>query len=376
MAAPRPPYDGRVFVNVVRATGLVPADRGGTSDPYVKIELLQGKPGHQTRATAKTSVVNKTLDPEWYEEHVFDVDADKAANCLLLRVAVWDHDLVGSDDYLGEVDVDLQRTFGTLPGHWMKPDASSYEIVDPKEKVKKKHRLAGRSRGNNTLGQLQLQVHYGRTLEQLEADARAEANRREQVKRRRSASVTIQKAQRRLACTKQFQRQIQKATLIQAVARGRIGRRQHALAVAAITKLQAALRGMRERGSVAAITERLIREKKEAQEALLAAQQKTVYSRGGGVRVLAEGPRQALRRVQQRFAQPPGCVPLFLGGVPPDGGGRLRRRLRPVSHGGMGFGMLPFAPGDHFRLLYRTGQDQVHYLVDACISLCHLRSAC
>jgi Ca2+-dependent lipid-binding protein len=74
---------GTVSVRVVRATGLLAADRGGTSDPYVVVQSAGGK-------KAKTSVKKRTLDPEWdemLELSVYDASAP-------LSFAVWDHDKV------------------------------------------------------------------------------------------------------------------------------------------------------------------------------------------------------------------------------------------------------------------------------------------
>ena len=70
-----------VSVRVVRATGLLAADKGGTSDPYVVVQSAGGK-------KAKTSVKKKTLEPEWDETLELSV-LDAAAP---LSFAVWDHD--------------------------------------------------------------------------------------------------------------------------------------------------------------------------------------------------------------------------------------------------------------------------------------------
>jgi hypothetical protein len=83
MRASAPQLAGTVSVRVVRATGLLAADRGGTSDPYVVVQSAGGK-------KAKTSVKKRTLDPEWDETlelSVYDASAP-------LSFAVWDHDKV------------------------------------------------------------------------------------------------------------------------------------------------------------------------------------------------------------------------------------------------------------------------------------------
>ena len=72
-----------VSVRVVRATGLLAADKSGKSDPYVKLQTQGG-------TKAKTSVIKKTLNPEWDETLDLTVH-DLAAP---LSVTVFDYDKV------------------------------------------------------------------------------------------------------------------------------------------------------------------------------------------------------------------------------------------------------------------------------------------
>ena len=48
MRASTPQLAGMATVRVVRATGLLAADRGGTSDPYVVVQSAGGKKERQT----------------------------------------------------------------------------------------------------------------------------------------------------------------------------------------------------------------------------------------------------------------------------------------------------------------------------------------
>ena len=94
MRTSTPQLAGTATVRVVRATGLLAADKGGTSDPYVVVQSAGGK-------KAKTSVKKKTLDPEWDETLELSV-LDAAAP---LSFAVWDHDKIGTNDALGAGEV-------------------------------------------------------------------------------------------------------------------------------------------------------------------------------------------------------------------------------------------------------------------------------
>ena len=83
MRTSTPQLAGTVTVRVVRATGLLAGDKGGTSDPYVVVQSAGGN-------KAKTSVKKTMLDPEWEETLELSV-LDAAA---ALTFVVWDHDKV------------------------------------------------------------------------------------------------------------------------------------------------------------------------------------------------------------------------------------------------------------------------------------------
>ena len=53
-------HSGQLLVRVVGARGLAAADKGGSSDPYVKTYLL---PDKKKESKKKTKVVKKTLNP-------------------------------------------------------------------------------------------------------------------------------------------------------------------------------------------------------------------------------------------------------------------------------------------------------------------------
>ena len=81
MRASTPQLAGTATVRVVRATGLLAADKGGTSDPYVVVQSAGGK-------KAKTSVKKKTLEPEWDE--TLDLTVPDLATPLSLTVMDYD----------------------------------------------------------------------------------------------------------------------------------------------------------------------------------------------------------------------------------------------------------------------------------------------
>ncbi|KAM5245575.1 LOW QUALITY PROTEIN: fer-1-like protein 4 [Ctenodactylus gundi] len=91
-----------VRVYVVKATNLAPADPNGKADPYVVVTA--GK----ERQDTKERYIPKQLNPIFGE--VLELSISLPAEPEL-TVAVFDHDLVGSDDLIGETHIDLENRF-------------------------------------------------------------------------------------------------------------------------------------------------------------------------------------------------------------------------------------------------------------------------
>ncbi|XP_059837737.1 otoferlin isoform X2 [Hypanus sabinus] len=91
-----------VRVYVVRATDLHPADINGKADPYIVIKL--GK----TEIRDKENYISKQLNPVFGKS--FDIDATFPMESML-TVAIFDWDLVGTDDLIGETKIDLENRF-------------------------------------------------------------------------------------------------------------------------------------------------------------------------------------------------------------------------------------------------------------------------
>uniref|UniRef100_A0AAQ6IHQ3 C2 domain-containing protein n=1 Tax=Anabas testudineus TaxID=64144 RepID=A0AAQ6IHQ3_ANATE len=89
---------GGLCVGVKRCAHLAAMDVNGFSDPYVKIYL---KPDIQKKSKHKTSVMKKTLNPEFNEEFFYEISLSELAN-KTLEVTVWDYDLGRSNDFIGE----------------------------------------------------------------------------------------------------------------------------------------------------------------------------------------------------------------------------------------------------------------------------------
>uniref|UniRef100_A0A669EXJ4 Otoferlin n=1 Tax=Oreochromis niloticus TaxID=8128 RepID=A0A669EXJ4_ORENI len=93
----------RIYViRVSYATDLHPADINGKADPYIAIKL--GK----TEVKDKENYISKQLNPLFGKS--FDVEATFPMDSTL-TVSIYDWDLVGTDDLIGETKIDLENRF-------------------------------------------------------------------------------------------------------------------------------------------------------------------------------------------------------------------------------------------------------------------------
>ncbi|XP_061418483.1 otoferlin isoform X4 [Lethenteron reissneri] len=89
-----------VRVYVVRANDLHPADVNGKADPYIVVKL--GK--HEVKD--KENYISKQLNPVFGKS--FDIEAVFPMDSML-TVSIYDWDLVGTDDLIGETKIDLEN---------------------------------------------------------------------------------------------------------------------------------------------------------------------------------------------------------------------------------------------------------------------------
>ncbi|XP_076124796.1 fer-1-like protein 4 [Alosa pseudoharengus] len=91
-----------VRVYVVKATNLAPTDPNGKADPYVVVKV------GQQQMDSKERYIPKQLNPVFGE--VFELNVSFPLETELTLI-VYDHDLVGSDDLIGETRIDLENRF-------------------------------------------------------------------------------------------------------------------------------------------------------------------------------------------------------------------------------------------------------------------------
>ncbi|KAF6717449.1 Fer-1-like protein 4 [Oryzias melastigma] len=91
-----------VRVYIVKATSLAPADPNGKADPYLVVKV-----GNQS-LDSKDRYIPKQLNPTFGE--VFELSVSFPLETELI-ISVMDHDLIGSDDIIGETRIDLENRF-------------------------------------------------------------------------------------------------------------------------------------------------------------------------------------------------------------------------------------------------------------------------
>uniref|UniRef100_G1KWU1 C2 domain-containing protein n=1 Tax=Anolis carolinensis TaxID=28377 RepID=G1KWU1_ANOCA len=91
-----------VRIYIVKATNLTPADPNGKADPYLIVKI-----GQQQKDT-KDRYIPKQLNPVFGEVLEMSISFPVESE---LTISVFDHDLVGSDDLIGETKIDLENRF-------------------------------------------------------------------------------------------------------------------------------------------------------------------------------------------------------------------------------------------------------------------------
>ncbi|XP_060786149.1 fer-1-like protein 6 isoform X2 [Neoarius graeffei] len=91
-----------IRVYVVAASNLHPADPDGKADPYIVLKL--GK----TEIKDRDNYIPKQLNPVFGRS--FEIQASFPKESLL-RILIYDYDVIGGDDLIGETDIDLENRF-------------------------------------------------------------------------------------------------------------------------------------------------------------------------------------------------------------------------------------------------------------------------
>ncbi|XP_041444410.1 protein piccolo isoform X2 [Xenopus laevis] len=106
---------GNLIIHILQARNLAPRDNNGYSDPFVKVYLLPGRGQVMVVQNAsaeykrRTKYVQKSLNPEWNQTVIYKNISMEQLKKKTLEVTVWDYDRFSSNDFLGEVLIDLSN---------------------------------------------------------------------------------------------------------------------------------------------------------------------------------------------------------------------------------------------------------------------------
>ncbi|XP_059191216.1 synaptotagmin VIII isoform X2 [Centropristis striata] len=134
------PTASKLTVVILEAKNLKSMDIGGSSDPYVKVQLALDKRKWKKR---KTSIKKKTLNPYYNESFTFDVTFEQIQRVNLV-ISVWDHDAVTRNDAMGKIFLGCDAS-GNQLRHW------ADMLSNPRRPVAQWHNLLLAQQVNSTL---------------------------------------------------------------------------------------------------------------------------------------------------------------------------------------------------------------------------------
>lgn len=134
------PTAGKLTVVILEAKNLKCMDMGGSSDPYVKVQLALDRRKWKKR---KTSIKKKTLNPYYNESFTFDVSFEQIQRVNLV-ISVWDHDAVSRNDAMGKIFLGCDAQ-GNQLRHW------ADMLSNPRRPVAQWHHLLSAEQVNSTL---------------------------------------------------------------------------------------------------------------------------------------------------------------------------------------------------------------------------------
>lgn len=139
------PIEEMLNVMIIQAQGLKSMDVGGTSDPYVKCNII---PGVAKATKLKTGVKECELDPVFNEKLTYHGISEHDINTKMLRLTVLDYDRMTTNDMIGVTKVSLS---GLVP----QQEHFYRHILAPPEENEDKETAV-----YTEPGRIQLSLHY------------------------------------------------------------------------------------------------------------------------------------------------------------------------------------------------------------------------
>ncbi|XP_062316926.1 synaptotagmin VIII isoform X1 [Osmerus eperlanus] len=134
------PTASKLTVVILEAKNLKSMDPGGSSDPYVKVQLTLDKKKWKRK---KTSVKKNTLNPYFNESFDFEVSFNQIKRVHLV-IAVWDYDKMTRNDAIGKIFLGCDAS-GNQLRHW------ADMLSSPRRPVAQWHTLLSAQQVDSTL---------------------------------------------------------------------------------------------------------------------------------------------------------------------------------------------------------------------------------
>ncbi|XP_017555625.1 synaptotagmin VIII isoform X1 [Pygocentrus nattereri] len=134
------PTASKLTVVILEAKNLKKMDHGGSSDPYIKVQLILDKKKWKKK---KTTVKKQTLNPYFNESFTFEVSFEQIQKVQLV-ISVWDHDKMSRNDAIGKIFLGCDAT-GNQLRHW------ADMLSNPRRPVAQWHTLLSADQVDSTL---------------------------------------------------------------------------------------------------------------------------------------------------------------------------------------------------------------------------------
>ncbi|OCT81820.1 hypothetical protein XELAEV_180243292mg, partial [Xenopus laevis] len=107
------PSANSIIVNIIKARNLKAMDIGGTSDPYVKVWLMNKDKRVEKK---KTVVMKRCLNPIFNESFIFDIPTERLRETTII-ITVMDKDRLSRNDVIGKIYLSWKSGPGEVK-HW------------------------------------------------------------------------------------------------------------------------------------------------------------------------------------------------------------------------------------------------------------------
>lgn len=103
-----------LYINVFKAQNLAAAKSNRLSDPFLKMQLLQGKCKY---LKWKSMIKQNTLNPSFYNNFVFTVK-EFSLSLFTLYFSVWNKEDQGKNKFLGQIKIKLSKSIVSESPQW------------------------------------------------------------------------------------------------------------------------------------------------------------------------------------------------------------------------------------------------------------------